>query len=144
MTLSLAIAQEDIRQVFATQFAQPAHEGGVPIAEELPRIDGLVVPHLIYNFADLAPTVDRAVIGPRADGYMQPINIYSVAPDISTARLLNNKVLDQFLGFLPSYSGPMRKRPGGGAFAVRSTNGAEEAFIVAASFVFSVEIISNV
>lgn len=144
MTTSLAIAQEDIRQYLAAQFAQPNYEGGVPSAQELPRVDGLVVPHIIYNFGDLAPTAERSLVGPRSDGYLQPLNIYSAAADIATARKLNNKVLDRFLGFQPTYSGPMRKRPGGGAFAIRTDNGAEEAFLVAASFVFSVEFISDV
>lgn len=142
--LSLAAAMQDIRDRLASEFAQTAIEGAVPTATELERYDGAVRPYIVYNFADLAPTAQRAVAGARFDTYRQPVNFYAIGPDLTSARELGLKVLDQFLGFQPSYSGELGKRPGGGAFAIRSTNGAEEAFIVAVSFVFSVEIIPNV
>lgn len=139
MTSTLELAQQDIRDRLADQFVQHCVEGGVPSAEQLERVNGTMVPYLVYNFADFAPTASRSLIGPRGDGYSQPINFYSIGPNLASARALSLKVLDVFLGFQPVNSGAMGKRPGGGAFALRSTNGAEEAFIVMNSFVFTVE-----
>jgi hypothetical protein len=143
MTLSLAVAMQDIRDRLTNNFSQQCIEGGVPSAEELLRDGGEVAPHIVYNFSDLLPTAERGLPGARFDGYLQPVNIYSIASDVRTAQQLGLKVLDQFLGYQPPYAGQMRKRPGAGAFVLRSNNGAEEAFIVARSFVFTVEIVTT-
>lgn len=137
--LSFELAQQDIRDRFASNFAQTAIEGGVPMYEELERVDGAIAPYLVYNFADPFPTSSKSIAGPAFDTYMQPVNIYAIAPDMISARKLAMKVLEQFVGFAPTYSGMMTKRAGGGAFAARSTNGAEEAFIVAHSFTYTVQ-----
>lgn len=139
MTISFEIAQQDIRDRLKHNFAQHSVEGGVPMAEELERIDGAIVPYIIYNFADPFPTSTRSVAGPAHDTYMQPVNFYSIAPDMKSARSLAMKVLEQFIGFQPTYAGMMVKRAGGGSFSARSQNGAEEAFIVAHSFTYNIQ-----
>lgn len=141
--LSLAVAMQDIRDRLAAGFTQVAIEGAVPSATELQRYNGAVVPYIVYNFADLAPTSERGLAGVRFDTYRLPVNFYAIGPDLTSARDLNLKIVDTFLGFEPSYSGALNKRPGGGAFAIRSTTGAAEAFIVMASFVFSIDIINT-
>ena len=58
------------------------------------------------NFADLAPTASRSLIGPRGDGYSQPINIYSME---MTDKI--QKGMTEFVDFLHSLDRIKQKFP---------------------------------
>ena len=134
--LSIAVARQDIRNQLATNFTQTAVEGSVPSAKNLIRQNGAVIPYIVYRFPDVLPDVDTSFIGPWGDSYMQMVYFLAVGPDIASAQALYMKIITQFLGFVPSYSSQMTKRSGGGTYEIGVDNGASEAYISTANFVF--------
>ena len=134
--LSLQVARQDIRNLLASNFAQTAIEGSVPSATEVVRVNGSVVPYIVYRFPDVLPDVDTSFVGPWGDSYVQMVYFLAVGPDVVSTQALYMKILTNFLGFVPSYSSQMTKRSGGGTYEVGVDNGASEAFIATANFIF--------
>lgn len=140
--LSLAITRQDIRDRLAANFTQPAIEGSVPSATNIHRVNGTVIPYIVYRFPDLLPGGDTSFIGPRGDTYSQIVFFIAVGPDIASAQALYMKLLDQFIGFVPSYSGQMTKRAGGGTYEIGLDDGATEVFLSPINFQFSTQILT--
>lgn len=142
MPISLGVSRQAIRDRLASNFSQTVIEGSAPSYQELHRENGIFAPYLVFNFADLGSGLTSSLIGPRGDVYQQAFNVYGVGPSVQSSTDLYLKILDQFIGFQPPYSGQIGKRPGGGTFVVSNDNGTAQAFITVASFQFTTELLN--
>lgn len=142
MAISLSVSRQDIRDRLAANFTQVSIEGSAPSFQELHRDNGVFSPYIVFNFADLGSGTTTSLIGPRGDVYYQAFNVYGIGPTVKSSTDLYLKILDQFVGFQPSYGGQISKRPGGGTFVVSNDNGSAQAYISVASFQFSTELLN--
>lgn len=127
--------QDAILEHLDDEFAQPVVEQSVPDGKTVRRNSkGAIDPYLAVTFGDLQQGRTASMVGPRGDDYILPIYVQCIAPTAAIARGLQNKLLDKMLGEDFPFSGCIRKRPGGGMFALNNSNGATEAYSFPASF----------
>lgn len=140
--LTLQVARQSIRDALANNFTQDAFEGSVPSAKQLKRISGAVYPYIVYRFPDPLPTSDTNMAGPQGDAYIQLVNFIAIAPDVVTVESLYMKLNYVFIGFQPTYSGPMTKRGGTGTYPVGTDNSASEAWVAGLNFGFTTSLMA--
>lgn len=132
---SIEQTQTEILALLDTAFAQPIVEQGIPDIETVLRNqNGQIDPYIALQFGDLQQGRTTSFVGPRGDDYVMPVYLQCIAPKVSIARGLHNKLLDVFLGEEFPWSGNVRKRPGGGMFTMTNSNSATEAYAAPASF----------
>lgn len=132
---SIEQTQTEILALLDTAFAQPIVEQGIPDIETVLRNqNGQIDPYIAIQFGDLQQGRTYSFVGPRGDDYVMPVYFQCIAPKVSIARGLHNKLLDVFLGEEFPWSGNVRKRPGGGMFTMTNSNSATEAYAAPASF----------
>lgn len=127
--------QESVLTLLRDELAQPVIEQGIPDIETVERNTvGDIDPYFAVQFGDLQNSTGKSFMGPRGHDYDMPIYVQCIAPDPSTARKLQNKMVDVMLGVSFDWSGDMAKRPGGGMFPMTNSNRATEAYVTASSF----------
>lgn len=127
--------QESVLTLLRDELAQPVIEQGIPDIETVERNTvGDIDPYFAVQFGDLQNSTGKSFMGPRGHDYDMPIYVQCIAPDPSTARKLQNKMVDVMLGVSFDWSGDMAKRPGGGMFPMTNSNSATEAYVTASSF----------
>lgn len=127
--------QESVLTLLRDELAQPVIEQGIPDIETVERNTvGDIDPYFAVQFGDLQNSTGKSFMGPRGHDYDMPIYVQCIAPDPSTARKLQNKMVDVMLGVSFEWSGDMAKRPGGGMFPMTNSNSATEAYVTASSF----------
>lgn len=127
--------QEAIISLLESSFAQPLVEQAVPDSKTVKRNSiGQIDPYIAYHFGDTQQGTATSMAGPRWDDYEMPIYTQVIAPDADIARRLGNKLRDVLLGREFTWTGSIRKRPGGGMFPLVASTGATEAYIMPASF----------
>lgn len=132
---SIAQTQEEILALLDAEFVQPVIEQGIPDTYTVRRNGvGAIEPYIAIQFGDLQNARGKSMVGPRGHDYTLPIYIQCIAPKVSIARGLHNKVLDVLLGEGFPWSGNIEKRAGGGMFTMTNSNSATEAYTFPASF----------
>jgi hypothetical protein len=127
--------QSDTLAYLDAQFTQKIIEQSLSDISLAPRnATGAIEPYIAVTWGDLQNGNTEGFTGPRSRDYILPIYIQCIAPKPEIARSLHNKVLDKMLGWGTTWSGQVRKRPGGGMFAVTNSNQATEAYAFPASF----------
>lgn len=135
MASNISSIQEAILAHLDTEFVQPVIEQSVPDTNTVLRnAGGAIEPYIAVQFGDLQQGSTYSFAGPRADDYLLPIYFQCIAPTPKIARQLQNKLMDEMLGEGFPWAGSVRKRPGGGMFAVTGSNAATEAYMFPSSF----------
>lgn len=136
--------QNAILSALTTAFKEPIIEQSIPDSKLVRRnAAGDIDPYYAVEFGDLQEGYTHSMAGPRGDDYVMPVYIRSVAPTASIARRMANRVRDLLLGEAFTWTGSIRKRPGGGMFPITASNGATEAFISPASFGVPIQFDAN-
>lgn len=133
--------QDQILAFLDDQFIQPVIEQSIPEIETVRRnvTTGKIEPYIAIQFGDIQQGRATSMIGPRGDDYSLPIYVQCIAPTAKVARDLQNKLVDRMLGWYVPWSGQVRKRPGGGMFALNNSNNSTEALMFPASFSIPVQ-----
>lgn len=93
------------------------YEDSVPEDVNLPRdASQKVKPFIVIRFAPMGPNAaDRAMAGPRHDGYLSSFDLLSVSMNGPISRKLNSALVSQMIGFKPDGISPVFMRSDGGA-----------------------------
>lgn len=119
---------------------QEVVEQAVPDVASVKRnAAGKITPYIAVQFGDIQEGRGHNFAGPRHDDYQLPVYIQVIAADAKDARKGYNRVIDKMLGATFPWTGNIRKRPGGGMWAMTSSNGATEAYMFPASFTLLVQ-----
>lgn len=140
--LNLVEVQDKIFDQLASKLTIPLHEQAIPDAETVRKVGGKIEPYAAIQFGDIQDRVSgRGFTGVRHNDYELPIYVQVVAADPTRARkLASGQVLDALLGFMQSWTGEVRKRPGGGMWPLVNSNGATEAYLVPSSWAITVQL----
>lgn len=131
----IASVQDAFLALVDAAFVQDVVEQSMPeISTTLRDTSGKIKPYIAISFGDIQQGRTRSAIGPRGDDYVLPVYVQCIAGTAAIARGLHNKLLDTVLGKDFPWSGNIRKRPGGGMFALNNSNNATEAYSFPASF----------
>lgn len=110
-------------------------EQAVPDTQTVKRNPrGDIDPYFAIQFGDMQEGYRHNMAGPLYDDYYLPIYVQSIAPTARLAREGYNQVIDALLGETYSWTGNIRKRPGGGMWPLVNSNNATEAYAFPASF----------
>jgi len=139
--ISIEAIRDDILAYLNTSVSIEVYRGGVPELATLQYENGLLKPYAVLNFGDILKTSNGTFTGSRSDGYMQTINIYSVAKEVEIAEGWQIRILDALLGYKPEYAGEIYKRPGTGTYVVVSDTGGVEAFIAQTAFGCNIQLL---
>lgn len=140
--LNLVEVQDVIFEQLASRLTIPLVEQAIPDAATVHKVDGKIEPYAALQFGDIQDRVSgRGFTGVRHNDYELPIYVQVVAADTSRARkLASGQVLDALLGFSQSWTGEVRKRPGGGMWPLVNSNGATEAYLFPSSWAVTVQL----
>lgn len=146
MALNLVQVQDEVFQTLDNAIPQPLVEQGIPDADTVRKVGGMIEPYVAIQFGDLQDVVSgRGFTGVRTNTYDLPIYVQVCASDATVARkIASGNVLDALLGLTFSWTGQLRKRPGGGMFPVTNSNGATEAYLFPSSWALRVQIADTV
>ena len=142
VALNLVDVQDEILQAFQDAIPQPVFEQAIPDAETVRKVDGQIVPYVALQFGDLQFIASgRGFTGVRTDTYDLPIYVQVCAADATVARkIASGTVLSALLGLTFSWTGQLRKRPGGGMWPLVNSNGATEAYLFPSSWAVRVQL----
>lgn len=145
MADNLIEIQDAIFEHLNANIPQDLVEQGVPDADTVRKVDGKVLPYVAMRFGDLQRmNGGRTFVGVRTFDYELPIYLEAVAADASVARkIASGPILTTLLGLKLPYTGEVRKRPGGGQFAITNSNGATEAYMFPSSWAVTVQLIDE-
>lgn len=140
--LNLVDVQDAILDQLASELTVPLVEQAIPDADTVRKVGGKIEPYAALQFGDLQDRVSgRGFTGVRGNDYELPIYVQVVAAEATRARkLASGQVLDAMLGFMQSWTGEVRKRPGGGMWPITNSNGATEAYLVPSSWAVTVQL----
>lgn len=112
--------------------------GGIPTAESLPFVDGVLEPYIVLRFSDDMPTSGGgSFMGAAYDEYYSYVDALCVGQSDTDARELANLVKTYLLGKKFENSAPLKKNYGGGQFAIFSEASRQPlAFIAVSSYRF--------
>lgn len=146
MALNLVEVQDEIFSTFDAAIPQPLVEQGVPDADTVRKVDGKIEPYVALQFGDLQFIASgQGFTGVRTNTYDLPIYVQVCAADAAIARkIASGNVLDALLGLKFSWTGELRKRPGGGMWPVVNSNGATEAYLFPSSWAIRVQLADTV
>ena len=140
--LNLVEIQDAILEKLRASIPQPVHEQAIPDAMTVRKVDGKIQPYVALQFGDLQDRASgRGFTGVRHNDYELPVYIQVVAanPEV-TRKIASSTVLDAMLGFSLSWTGEVRKLPGGGMWPIVNSNGATEAYLYPSSWAVTIQL----
>ena len=142
MTLNIFDVQEALLSALKSGVPHRVEELSIPDSDSVLRDSrGKVTPYIAVQVGDLQVDYEgRGLISNRYDDYELPIYIQCVAGDAKGCRKMASQVYDALLGYKASWTGQVRKRPGGLMWPLLASNGATEAYMFPTSFAVTVQL----
>ncbi len=141
--LDLFSVQQSIKQYLIDEIPQwRVTSGGIPTAESLPFVDGVLEPYVILRFSDMMPQSGGASFGgAKWDEYYSYCDALCLGQTDDDARELVSLVNSKLIG-APFYNASeLGKNYGGGQYAIYSeANRQPVAFIATSTFRYQTNI----
>lgn len=139
--IDLFPTQQAIKTALVDEIPWKVVSGGVPTAETLLRVDGVLNPYVVLRFSDLMPAARGGSVGGALyDAYYSYVDALCVGQTDDEARELASLVNAKLLGRIFPNTDQIRRNFGGGMYAVESGNRLPEAFVAVTSFRFNTNV----
>lgn len=134
-------AQQAIKAYVTAEVPWQVVSGGVPTADTLLRVEGLLNPYVVLRFSDLMPAArGGSVAGASHDEYYSYVDALCVGETDDDARELTSLVNAKLLGRSFPNTTQLSRNFGGGLYAVESGNRLPEAYVAVTSFRFNTNV----
>lgn len=134
MANSLNVIQAEVKSHFESINGFPWFNVGIPDGETVRKVNNQIQPYYAYQFGDLQAEGATNMATPLGDDYQMPIYVQAIASDAGTAQRMANDVVLNSVGVSFTYSGSLRKRPGGVFLPLQSSNSSTQAYVAGISF----------
>lgn len=139
--LNLSEIQDQLFDEFEARCPFPVYEQGIPDADTVKKVNGVIEPYVTLQFGSTTPRSDgQTFVGARTFDYDLVIQVQVVAGTPRQARrIMSHNVYDALVGMSLDWTAEVKPGRYGGMFPLTTSNAATEAYQYASGFIVTIQ-----